>query len=80
MRLRDCIENVLDDCQFGLRPGRSTADALFTVKMTLHNAGSGALTSMLYLFISKRHLTETTEIFYGEHCRKTTIMRQPDWP
>ena len=35
MRLRDCVENVLDDCQFGLRPGRSTTDAVFKVKMML---------------------------------------------
>ena len=35
MRLRDCVEDVLDDCQFGFRPGRSTTDAVFTVKMML---------------------------------------------
>ena len=35
MRLRDCVEDVLDDCQFGLRPGKSTTDAVFTVKMML---------------------------------------------
>ena len=34
-RLRDCVEDILDDCQFGFRPGRSTTDAVFTVKMML---------------------------------------------
>ena len=35
MRLRDCVEDILDDCQFGFRPERSTTDAVFTVKMML---------------------------------------------
>ena len=35
IRLRDCVEDILDDCQFGFRPGRSTTDAVFTVKMML---------------------------------------------
>ena len=34
-RLRDCVEDILDDCQFGFRPERSTTDAVFTVKMML---------------------------------------------
>ena len=32
--LRDCVEDILDDCQFGFRPGGSTTDRVFTVKMT----------------------------------------------
>ena len=35
MRLRDCVEDILDDCQFGFRPGRNTTDAVFIVKMML---------------------------------------------
>ena len=34
-RLRDCVEDILDDCLFGFRPGRSTTDAVFTAKMML---------------------------------------------
>ena len=34
-RLRDCVEDILDDSQFGFRPGRSTTEAVFTVKMML---------------------------------------------
>ena len=35
MRLRDCVGDILDGCQFGFRPGRSTTNALVTVKMML---------------------------------------------
>ena len=34
-RLRDCVEDILDDCQFGFRPGGSTTDTVFTVNMML---------------------------------------------
>jgi len=34
-RLRECVEGVLDPSQYGFRPGRSTIDAVFIVKMLL---------------------------------------------
>ena len=37
-RLRDCVENVLDDSQFGFRPGRGTTDATFIVKLLLEKS------------------------------------------
>ena len=32
-RLRDCVEDILDECQYGFKPGRSTTDAVLKVKM-----------------------------------------------
>ena len=37
-RLRQCVESVLDDSQYGFRPGRSTTDAVFTIKMILEKS------------------------------------------
>ena len=37
-RLRECIEGVLDLSQYGFRPGRSTTDVVFIVKMLLEKS------------------------------------------
>ena len=37
-RLRLCVEDILDDCQYGFRPGRSTIDPIFVVKMMLEKS------------------------------------------
>ena len=34
-RLRDCVEDVLDECQYGFKLGRSTTDVVLKVKMML---------------------------------------------
>ena len=34
-RLRACVESLLNDSQFGFRPGRGTADAIFVLQMLL---------------------------------------------
>ena len=37
-RVRSCVEHVLQECQYGFRPGRSTTDLLFTIKMLLEKS------------------------------------------
>lgn len=37
-RLRQCVEDVLDDCQYGFRPGRSTTNPVFVMKMILEKS------------------------------------------
>ena len=37
-RLRACVEGILNDSQYGFRPGRGTTDAVFVVKMILEKS------------------------------------------
>ena len=37
-KLRECVEGVLDTSQYGFRPGRSTINAVFIVKMLLEKS------------------------------------------
>ena len=46
--------DILDDCQFEFRPGRSTTDAVFTVKMLLEKCWEwGAVKYALFIDLEK---------------------------
>ena len=73
-RLRDCVDDRLDDCQFGFRPGRSTTEAVFTVKMMLEKCWEWGVDKYALFVDIQRPTTESAEVCYGDFCKKTTIM------
>ena len=48
-RLRSCLEEKLQESQYGFRPGRGTSDLIFTVKMILEKSWEWDISRMALL-------------------------------